>query len=74
MSFPKQAELHRLYTTAKALVCALVKAHGEGRLQERLPFLAKPKLLIVDELGYLPFDAAYLFFQLVARATSEVPC
>ena len=31
-------------------------------------FFAKPKLLIVDELGYLPFepDAAHLFFQLVA--------
>jgi len=30
---------------------------------------AKPKLLIVDELGYLPFepDAAHLFFQLVSR-------
>ena len=31
--------------------------------------IAKPKLLIVDELGYLPFepDAAHLFFQLVSR-------
>ena len=30
---------------------------------------AKPKLLIVDELGYLPFEAnaAHLFFQLVSR-------
>ncbi|EPE96178.1 hypothetical protein RGCCGE502_21395 [Rhizobium grahamii CCGE 502] len=29
----------------------------------------KPKLLIVDELGYLPFDpnAAHLFFQLISR-------
>ncbi|WP_395396156.1 IS21-like element helper ATPase IstB (plasmid) [Novosphingobium sp. BL-8A] len=58
-----------LFTTAQALVSALVKAHGEGRLEERLSFLAKPKLLIVDELGYLPFDpnAAHLFFQLVSR-------
>ena len=31
--------------------------------------LAKPKLLIVDELGYLPFEpgVAYLFFQLASR-------
>ncbi|MCK1552347.1 ATP-binding protein, partial [Bradyrhizobium sp. 177] len=31
--------------------------------------LSKPKLLIVDELGYLPLepDAAHLFFQLVSR-------
>ena len=47
----------------------LAKAHAEGRLDERLGFFAKPKLLIVDELGYLPFDpnAAHLFFQLVSR-------
>lgn len=34
-----------------------------------LAFFAKPKLLIVDELGYLPFEpnAAHLFFELVSR-------
>ena len=48
---------------------SLAKAHAEGRLEERLGFFAKPKLLIVDELGYLPFEtnAAHLFFQLVSR-------
>lgn len=58
-----------LFTTAQALVAALVKAHGEGRLEDKLAFLSKPKLLIIDELGYLPFDpnAAHLFFQLVSR-------
>jgi DNA replication protein DnaC len=58
-----------LFVTAPALVAALSKAHGEGRLEEKLGFFAKPKLLIVDELGYLPFDpnAAHLFFQLVSR-------
>ena len=47
----------------------MAKAHSEGRLEDRLMGLAKPKLLIVDELGYLPFepDAAHLFFQLVSR-------
>ena len=37
--------------------------------QARLAHLAKPKLLIIDELGYLPFEpnAAHLFFQLVSR-------
>ena len=55
--------------TATALVAALAKAHAEGRLEEQLGHFAKPKLLIVDELGYLPFepDAAHLFFQLVSR-------
>ena len=51
------------------LVANLAKAHAEGRLEERLTHFAKPKLLIVDELGYLPLkpDAAHLFFQLVSR-------
>jgi DNA replication protein DnaC len=58
-----------LFVTAPALVATLVKAHVEGRLEERLGFYAKPKLLVVDELGYLPFEpsAAHLFFQLVSR-------
>ena len=58
-----------LFVNAPALVASLVKAHGDGRLEERLGFFAKPKLLIVDELGYLPFEpsAAHLFFQLVSR-------
>ena len=58
-----------LFTPAIALVAHLAKAHGDGRLEERLTHWAKPKLLIVDELGYLPFEpsAAHLFFQLVSR-------
>ncbi|WP_082359520.1 IS21-like element helper ATPase IstB, partial [Bosea sp. AAP35] len=58
-----------LLTPATTLVAQLAKAHDEGRLEEKLPHYAKPKLLIVDELGYLPFepDAAQLFFQLVSR-------
>ena len=57
------------FTTATALVAGLAKAHGERRLDEKLLALSKPKLLIVDELGYLPLepDAAHLFFQLVSR-------
>jgi DNA replication protein DnaC len=58
-----------LFVTAPALVSALAKAHAENRLDDRLGFFAKPKLLIIDELGYLPFEpnAAHLFFQLVSR-------
>jgi DNA replication protein DnaC len=58
-----------LFTSATALVANLAKAHADSRLDERLLHYAKPKLLIVDELGYLPFeqDAAHLFFQLVSR-------
>ena len=58
-----------LFTSATALITGLSKAEAEGKLGEQLTFLAKPKLLIVDELGYLPFErrSAHLFFQLVAR-------
>jgi len=51
------------------LVAQLAKAQGEGRLEEKLTHYAKPTLLIVDGLGYLPSepDAAHLFFQLVSR-------
>ena len=58
-----------LFTSATALVTSLTKAHHSGRLEERLIHFTKPKLLIVDELGYLPLEAnaAHLFFQLVSR-------
>jgi DNA replication protein DnaC len=58
-----------LFTPATALVTSLAKAHSEGRLEERLAHWSKPKLLIIDELGYLPFEpnAAHLFFQWVSR-------
>ncbi|MBM4369585.1 MAG: IS21-like element helper ATPase IstB [Deltaproteobacteria bacterium] len=58
-----------LFTQATHLVASLARAHAEGRIEERLSFFSKPKLLIVDELGYLPFErnAAHLFFQLVTR-------
>ena len=58
-----------LFTPAMALITALAKGQAEGRLEERLARYAKPKLLIVDEFGYLPLEAhaAHLFFALVGR-------
>jgi DNA replication protein DnaC len=58
-----------LFVTATTLLAALTKAQSEGKLGEQLGFYAKPKLLVIDELGYLPFEkqTANLFFQLVAR-------
>lgn len=58
-----------LFVSATALVGHLLRAEAEGRLDERLTHFSKPKLLIVDELGYLPFErrAAHLMFQLVNR-------
>jgi DNA replication protein DnaC len=58
-----------LFVTATALLAALSKAHAEGHFGDQLTFFAKPKLLIIDELGYLPLEraTANLFFQLVAK-------
>jgi len=58
-----------LFTQAASLIIDLTKAHQEGRLGERISYYSKFKLLIIDELGYLPFDprAAHLFFQLISQ-------
>jgi DNA replication protein DnaC len=57
------------FTTATALLAALGKAESEGGLGDKLTEYSKPRLLIIDELGYLPFErrSAHLFFQLVNR-------
>jgi DNA replication protein DnaC len=58
-----------LFVTATALIAQLAKAHTEGRLADQLAFYAKPTLLVIDELGYLPLEraSAHVFFQLVTR-------
>lgn len=57
------------FTTAMELLGSLVKGQQQGTLEVRLAQYAKPKLLIVDELGYLPLEpqAGHLFFQLISR-------
>ena len=57
-----------LFMTATGLITTLAKAESVGQLEEKLAYYAKPKLLVVDELGYLPFEkrSAHLFFQLVS--------
>jgi DNA replication protein DnaC len=57
------------FTTATALLATLGKAESEGKLADKLTEYSKPRLLIIDELGYLPLErrAGHLFFQLVNR-------
>jgi DNA replication protein DnaC len=60
---------HRvLFATATDWVTRLTDAHRQGRLPQELTRLRRYGLIIVDEVGYLPFeqDAANLFFQLVS--------
>ena len=60
---------HRvLFATATDWVTRLTDAHRHGSLPRELARLRRYGLIIVDEVGYLPFeqDAANLFFQLVS--------
>lgn len=57
------------------MISALTKASAEGRLDEKLKIYTTPKLLIIDEIGYLPIDrsGANLFFQLIRRRYEHGP-
>jgi DNA replication protein DnaC len=58
-----------LFLTLETLMTRLTKADSENRLEQTLKQLTYPKLLIIDELGYLPltrFEAS-LFFRLIVR-------
>ena len=60
---------HRvLFATAAEWVARLADAHHAGRLQAELLRLGRYPLLVIDEVGYIPFEpeAANLFFQLVS--------
>ena len=64
-----------LFTTAAAMLTTLTKALGEGRFDDKLKVFTIPRLLIIDEIGYLPTDrqAATLFFQLISRRYERGP-
>jgi DNA replication protein DnaC len=58
-----------LFHTLDSLMTRLNRAQHENRLEATLKQLTYPKLLILDELGYLPLthNEASLFFRLVVR-------
>jgi DNA replication protein DnaC len=57
------------YISAHNLMEQLTKANHERNLTKKLQTFCKCKVLIIDEIGYLPFDkqAANLFFQLISK-------
>jgi DNA replication protein DnaC len=60
---------HRVaFATAAEWVARLGEAHHLGRLHQELTRLGRLPLLVIDEVGYIPFDgeAANLFFQLIS--------
>lgn len=58
-----------LFIGAQALIASLARAHNENRLEDKLKQYCQPKLLVIDEIGYIPIDrlGANLFFQLISR-------
>ena len=67
-----EAAKHRnsvYFITCHNLMTKLNKAQKENRLDKQLQHLAQYKVLIIDEIGYLPVDhqGSNLFFQLIAR-------
>ena len=46
------------FLTAAELVTRLVEAQHQGRLARKLDQLARVDVVILDELGYVPFDKA----------------
>ncbi|SBW22937.1 DNA replication protein [Candidatus Protofrankia californiensis] len=63
-----QAGYSVLFDTASNWITRLGDAHHAGRLEAELKKIRRYKLIIIDEVGYIPFDqdAANLFFQLIA--------
>lgn len=55
------------FTSAYDLVTTLGKAAREGKLETKLRTYLNPKVLVIDEVGYLPLDevGSTIFFQLV---------
>ncbi len=51
------------------LIANLKKAYHENRLDERLKFYCKYKVLIIDEMGFLPIDelGSNILFQLINK-------
>jgi DNA replication protein DnaC len=55
------------FSTLADIITSLAKAERDGQLRERIRYLCRAALLVVDEIGYLPVTpgGANLFFQLV---------
>jgi DNA replication protein DnaC len=64
-----RARYSTYFLSFESLMSQLKKALLENRLEARMKFFAKYKVLIIDEIGYLPIDqdSANLFFQLIAK-------
>ena len=58
-----------LFVSLESMITRLVRARTENRVERQLQQFIYPKVLIIDEMGYLPMsrDEAGLFFRLLTR-------
>jgi DNA replication protein DnaC len=58
-----------LFSTAAELLMSLITAKREDRLRQRLTAIDRYDILLIDELGYIPFEreATDLLFQVISR-------
>lgn len=64
-----QREIRTLFTTAADMINDLVASQADHSLDRALRRYTGPKLLVIDELGYLPLDkqGRDLFFQVISK-------
>lgn len=65
-----ERRLEARFFTESSLVMRLRRARDDGRLDREAALIGKARLLVIDELGFLPLDAdgARLLFQVFADA------
>ncbi len=58
-----------LFTTAIDIINTLAAAQANGGLKREMAKYLKPRILVIDELGYLPIDkfGADLLFQIISQ-------
>jgi DNA replication protein DnaC len=44
------------FSSATSLLISLMRAYAENRFEDKLKFYTLPKLLVIDEIGYVPID------------------
>lgn len=64
-----QREIRTLFTTAADMINHLVASKSDHSLERALKKYCSPRLLLIDELGYLPLDkeGRDLFFQVISK-------
>jgi DNA replication protein DnaC len=64
-----------LFTTAGGMLNELASQNGDNALRRRIKYYVKPKLLIIDEVGYLSYSNRHadLMFEVISRRYQANP-